>query len=399
MSTVEGDETESVLDTGQTTGGAKSKHIEDDGETESISEHVPSEIEYSVTVSDNIHKGHTSHDLNIEKDKTADNSSIILPPQSDTSNIEDPSKLSWNVDIENNAHLSKESPVNLTTSIDTKSLPLHTENKQEDLEDEHKSDLSKQQQDDKMDEVDSPKESLCSEYLDSLNEDVSQDSYSTNDNVNMSDTSKNFENKAKESPRENSESEEIIKLDIRGHGVPKFPMQAAKIIFGPPPEGSMIIESQIDPIPAFQNLLSPFLVGSEGVKVEEIYDEVEEKSQQPLENSPVESLSSDKTEKDLLIEEMTVENAKEKDEECPIQLKSMPVEETISLSTMTTDYKTICEEYQEKVLLMCGCCCCVCIVLVFLLCVLLVLITHLTCLVTLYYLHQVNYLLHSCYKI
>ncbi|XP_013148039.1 PREDICTED: putative leucine-rich repeat-containing protein DDB_G0290503 [Papilio polytes] len=347
MSTVEGDETESVLDTGQTTEGAKSKHIKDDAETESISEHVPSEIEYSVTVSDNIHKGHTSHDLNIEKDKTADNSSNILPPQSDTSNIEDPSKLSWNVDIENNAHLSKESPVNLTTSIDTKSLPIHTENKQEDLENEGKSDLSEQQQDDKMDEVDSPKESLCSEYLDSLNEDVSQDSYSTNDN-NMSDTSKNFENKAEESPRENSESEEIIKLDIRGHGVPKFPMQAAKIIFGPPPEGSMIIESQIDPIPAFQNLLSPFLVGSEGVKVEEIYDEVEEKSQQPAENSPVESLLSDKTEKDLLIEEMTVENAKEKDEECPTQLKSMPVEETISLSTMTTDYKTICEEYQEK---------------------------------------------------
>ncbi|KPI99739.1 hypothetical protein RR46_04713 [Papilio xuthus] len=356
MSTIEDDESESALDTGQTAEGGKSQHVEVDDETESISEHVPSEIEYSVTESGDLNEGQTSHDiLNVDKGNTSDNSANIPVPHSNNSNLEDPSKLSWNVD--NNAHISKESPVNLTMSIDSKgilskSLSLHSDNnEQKELENESsiKSDHSDQQQDDQKDEVDSPKESLCSEYLDSLNEDVSQNSYSNNEN-NISDTSKHSEHKAEGTPRDSSESEEIIKLDIRGHGVPKFPMQAAKIIFGPPPEGGTVIESQIAPIPAFQNLLSPFLVvGNEGVKVEEIYDEVEQKSQQASpEKSPMESLSSDKTEKDLLIEEMTVENAKEKDEESPRQLKSMPVEETISMSTMTTDYKTICEEYQEK---------------------------------------------------
>ncbi|KPJ08067.1 hypothetical protein RR48_04174 [Papilio machaon] len=358
MSTVENDESETALDTGQSAEGGKSQHIEDEGETESISEHVPSEIEYSVTESGDVNAGQTSDDLlNVDKGKTSDNSANVPIPHSNNSNIEDPSKLSWNIDVDNNAHISKESPVNLTMSLDskgilTKSLSLRSDNnEQKELENEGsiKSDHPDQQLDDQKDEVDSPKESLCSEYVDSLNEDVSENSYSSNDN-NISNTSKHSEHSAEKTPRDSSESEEIIKLDIRGHGLPKFPMQAAKIIFGPPPEGSTVIESQITPIPAFQNLLSPFLVvGNEGVKVEEIYDEVGQKSQQlSPEKSPMESLSSDKTEKDLLVEEMTVENVKVKDEESPRQLKSMPVEETVSLSTITTDYKTICEEYQEK---------------------------------------------------
>ncbi|XP_045537306.1 CAP-Gly domain-containing linker protein 1 [Papilio machaon] len=358
MSTVENDESETALDTGQNAEGGKSQHIEDEGETESISEHVPSEIEYSVTESGDVNAGQTSDDLlNVDKGKTSDNSANVPIPHSNNSNIEDPSKLSWNVDVDNNAHISKESPVNLTMSLDskgilTKSLSLRSDNnEQKEFKNEGsiKSDHSHQQLDDQKDEVDSPKESLCSEYLDSLNEDVSENSYSNNENS-ISNTSKHSEHSAQKTPRDSSESEEIIKLDIRGHGLPKFPMQAAKIIFGPPPEGSTVIESQITPIPAFQNLLSPFLVvGNEGVKVEEIYDEVGQKSQQlSPEKSPMESLSSDKTEKDVLVEEMTVENVKVKDEESPRQLKSIPVEETVSLSTMTTDYKTICEEYQEK---------------------------------------------------
>ncbi|CAG4942900.1 unnamed protein product [Parnassius apollo] len=372
METVVDYETESFLDTGQSTEGAKSQDVED--KTESISEHVPSKIDYSISESENVLLPHSSHNfVNVDgsKEKVSDISSNILPTHSTVSENfdQDPSKHSWNLDIGKNVNLSKESPINLALSSDSKdthhdekSLSIQSseyEREKPEESDRNQSDqfLHAQDENNKQEEenkkLDSPKDSLHSEYLDSLNGDSSNCSHLIDDKDNYSEKSNNCVEKGEESPSKcRSGSEEIIKLDIRGHGVPKFPIQASKIIFGAPP-GSTVVDTNIETIPTFHNLLSPFLVGtSEGVRVEEIFDEIDQKCELPSpDKSPVESLSSDKTEKDLLVEEMTIENTKEKEKSedtSPVQPKSMPAEDTISFSTLTTDYKTICEEYQAK---------------------------------------------------
>ncbi|XP_068617987.1 golgin subfamily A member 4-like isoform X2 [Battus philenor] len=351
------DETESALDTGQIAEGAKSQDVEDFSKTESISEHIPSRLEYSVTESDDINQASTSHDILKDDKEVVSGYSTVIPPSHSNANSkseQDPSKHSWNLDIQHNVHLSKESPVNLANSSDSKDThdtkPISAQtsaNEKEEYgsEEVQQSEQSKSQEELQKDEPDSPEGSLRSEYLDSLNEDITNQSHLSNEHndSNNTDISKS---QAEDSPSK-SGSEEIIKLDIRGHGVPKFPIQAAKIIFGPPPEGSTMVETHIEEIPAFP-ILTPFIVGEESVQIEEVFDHEQKNEPQSPDKSPVESMSSDKTEKDLLVEEMTVENTKEKEFESTRQAKSSLGEEMASLSTLTTDYKTICEEYEVK---------------------------------------------------
>lgn len=413
MGAVVADETEVIEnDRNQNTKGEIPirRDVEDTSETESISEHIPSKIEYSVTDSENLTKTHESQGLlkvEPEQEKVSKQNSLNIPYThssiSDNPGSPNPSKqsTSWpDVHPTSDAHLSEESPVNLALSSDL-SKEGNTHN--DDDKSNTKSPLQSEQG--------TPKESPRSdEYLDSLNEESSRKSNTDDNSIeNYSESSA----KAVESPDKSSGSEEIIKLDIRGQGVPKFPLSAAKIIFGPPPEGSTVIDSNMEQIPVFRNLLSPFLVGAGGsLKVEELFDDGDiqyrdpslEKSPDlsPKEQSPEEllelspdklSLSSDKVEQDVLIEEVTVDNdIREKEQEgvddssIPTQPKSMAPDETMSFSTLTTDYKTICEEYHGKVLVLQELGICIYLLCVaVLLCILMLLLTPLACYVFMFY--------------
>lgn len=303
----------------------------DESQTESISEHIPSKADYS-TNSDNEDK---SKELRVEvEQEKASKTSPAMPshsPGSENPSTHDPSKLStsWPLDINVSDihHISEESPVNLALS----------------------SDLSKEVTQDHS-QIESPElsqnyslhESPKSDnYLDSLNEEPSKKSDLSRESPKVSN---------EQSPAKSSDSEEMIKLDIRGRAASRFTFPTAKIIFGPPPEGSTIIERAVKPIPVFTNLLSPFLVGGSDIKVEEVCDDVPLKETSPeksLDSSPKESLSDKIEQSDLLIEEMSVEEEIREDKDDSLPPKSMP--ETTSFSTMTTDYKTICEEYHSKV--------------------------------------------------
>ncbi|KAJ8712610.1 hypothetical protein PYW07_005452 [Mythimna separata] len=351
-------------------------HDVEDSKTESISEHIPSKIEYST---DSEHASRTQGLLKVEpeQEKASKHSSLnILFPHSPTSenlSTQDPSKVSLSLPLDVNAvsdiHLlSEESPVNL--------VPLSDVSK----ETQEKSHISEERAVSSV--HDTPNLTPRSgNYLDSLNDESSHKS-----DLSLQDSGDNSD-KIDSPGKVSSGSEEIIKLDIRGRGAPKFPFPSAKIIFGPPPEGGTVIDSNVEPIPVFPNLLSPFLVGAgDNMKVEEVFDDQEEfKEPSPdkslqlspekeslssdkslglsperqslstdnsLQMSPdKQSLSSDKVEADLLVEEITVEDElKEKVYDKPEETsmpKSMAPEETMSFSTLT-DYKTICEEYHVK---------------------------------------------------
>ncbi|XP_063895101.1 centromere-associated protein E [Helicoverpa armigera] len=351
-------------------------HDVDDSKTESISEHIPSKIEYST---DSDHASRSQGLLKIEpvQEKTSKNSSVNVPtphsPTSEGPSTQDPSKVSLSLPLDVNAVsdiqlLSEGSPVNLPLLSD-----LCKENSEKPLDMPDANVQSSEQ--------DIPNLSPRSDkYLDSLNDESSHKSGSLLDSAENSD-------KIDSPGKVSSGSEEIIKLDIRGQGVPKFPFPSAKIIFGPPPEGGTVIDSEVEPIPVFSNLLSPFLVGAgDSVKIEEVFDDQEVSKDPSPEKSPLsaekeslssnkslelsperqislstdnslqmspdkQSLSSDKIEADLLVEEITVEDElKEKVSDKPEESsmpKSIPLEETMSFSTMT-DYKTICEEYHVK---------------------------------------------------
>ncbi|CAH0694827.1 unnamed protein product [Spodoptera exigua] len=353
-------------------------HDGQESKTESISEHIPSKIEYST---DSDHASRTQDLLRVEpeQEKASKNSSLNFPvphsPASDNPSTQDPSKVSVSLPLDVNAvsdiHLlSEESPVNLALSSDL-SKDTHEKSQMSD----HNVPLSKHDND--MPNL-SPR---SDKYLDSLNEESSHKlDISQHDSADVSD-------KIDSPEKVSSGSEEIIKLDIRGQGVPKFPFPAAKIIFGPPPEGGTVIDSNVEPIPVFPNLLSPFLVGAgDSLNVEEVFDDqgaykvpsadkslqlspekeslssdktlplsaeqVSLSTDNSLQMSPdKQSLSSDKVEADLLVEEITVEDElKEKVYDKPEENsmpKSILPEETMSFSTMT-DYKTICEEYHVK---------------------------------------------------
>ncbi|XP_035444329.2 pericentrin isoform X4 [Spodoptera frugiperda] len=369
-------DTETDIQPTETTEENTISHDGQESKTESISEHIPSKIEYST---DSDHASRTQDLLRVEpeQEKATKNSSLNFPvphsPVSDNPSTQDPSKVSLSLPLDVNAvsdiHLlSEESPVNLALSSDL-SKDTH-----------EKSQMSDQNV--PLSKHDTPNLSPRSDnYLDSLNEQSGHKSdVSQHDSADVSD-------KIDSPEKVSSGSEEIIKLDIRGQGVPKFPFPSAKIIFGPPPEGGTVIDSNDEPIPVFPNLLSPFLVGAgDSLKVEEVFDDqgaskepspdkslqlspekeslssdktlplsaeqVSLSTDNSLQMSPdKQSLSSDKIEADLLVEEITVEDEmKEKVFDKPEESsmpKSMLPEETMSFSTMT-DYKTICEEYHVK---------------------------------------------------
>ncbi|XP_063365832.1 227 kDa spindle- and centromere-associated protein-like [Cydia amplana] len=314
---------------------------EDDSQTESISEHIPSKLEYSITESDNAGATQSGllqvgqHDTDPSRNSSLN---MPVPSPSDNPSTQDPSKsTSWpepkSTDIH---HISEESPVNLASesvSKDTHETPQAEERSQHEKTQE------------------SPR---SDKYLDSLNEETYPKSNASEDEKEVEKHSHSSvspplslsvgEDSLKQA---SSDSEEIIKLDIRGHGAPKFPLSAAKIIFGPPPEGSHLVDEEIQPLPVFQTLMSPFLVGAGEMKVEELFDEKE--SQVEMEKDSLSSI--DKIEQsDLLVEEVVIDDTKEKlqDESMPSMPQPKSLGDTMSFSTMTTDYKTICEEFQAK---------------------------------------------------
>ncbi|XP_049876262.1 major antigen-like isoform X4 [Pectinophora gossypiella] len=372
VGTAVADETETLeIDTGRNTEGENpvSHDVENISETESISEHIP-KMEYSVTESDNAAKTHESQGiLKVEGDqeKISKHSSLNIPyshsPFSDRASTHDHSlhSSSWPLDahVASDVHpLSEESPVILASSDFSKEGGTN----------ENKSQEPTSQQSNKHE---SPREDE-DVYLDSLNEEASQQ---TNISIGEDNSLQSSQSEKQESDK-SSGSEEIIKLDIRGKGVPKIPLTVAKLIFGPPPEGSTVIGPDVEHIPVFPNLLSPFLVGAgDSMKVEEVFDDVDMPFKDPslvrspepsndvspeisMDASLEKSYSSDKVEQDVLVEEVTVDyDRKEKDQEIPEKLddtsiptqpKSIPLDETMSFSTLTTDYKTICEEYHVK---------------------------------------------------
>lgn len=414
-------DTETDIQPTETTEENTISHDGQESKTESISEHIPSKIEYST---DSDHASRTQDLLRVEpeQEKATKNSSLNFPvphsPVSDNPSTQDPSKVSLSLPLDVNAvsdiHLlSEESPVNLALSSDL-SKDTHEKSQMSDPN----VPLSKH---------DTPNLSPRSDnYLDSLNEQSSHKSdVSKQDSADVSD-------KIDSPEKVSSGSEEIIKLDIRGQGVPKFPFPSAKIIFGPPPEGGTVIDSNDEPIPVFPNLLSPFLVGAgDSLKVEEVFDDqgaskepspdkslqlspekeslssdktlplsaeqVSLSTDNSLQMSPdKQSLSSDKIEADLLVEEITVEDElKEKVYDKPEESsmpKSMLPEETMSFSTIT-DYKTICEEYHVKVLVLIhGFCFCVCLCFT-LICFLVLLLTPMACYVLTFY--NVHFLVYE----
>lgn len=408
--TVVAAETETLqIETGRCTerNNPSAQDDENFSETETISEHIPSN---SITRSDYVARTSESRDLlNVEthEEKILKHSSLNIPythsPLSDNASVHDPSRqsASWPMDIlaDDLLPLSEESPVNLALSSDlSKELSKDC------------GDTNKRQTESvpttQLSEEDAPNESPRSDqYLDSLNEESSHRS-----NISIGD-----ENSIEKSlhSEKSSGSEEIIKLDIRGQAAPKFSFPAAQIIFGPPPEGSDVISPDIETISVFPNLLSPFLVGAgdSRIKVEEVFGDAAMPSKDPLleqflelsiskepsdqsESSDKQSLSSDKAEQDMLVEELVVDyDTKDKEAEnndeasIPTQPKSMAPDETTSFSTLTTDYRTICDEYNVKVLVLieklCYCMWLLCAVI--LVCILMLLLTLLACYVFKFY--------------
>ncbi|XP_053610633.1 golgin subfamily A member 4-like isoform X4 [Plodia interpunctella] len=332
-------------------------HDVGDTETESISEHIPSRVDSSVTDSLNTTTSHESQGIlkvETEQEKESGNDLNAVFPHSLTSenpSIQEPSRqsTSWPLDVNaiSDMHLiSEESPVNLALSSDiSKDIETHESKSQSLLA----SQISPKQ---------SPEESPRDDnYDDSLNDELNLKNTDTENSLEKFNNA--LEQNAESLEGQSSGSEEIIKLDIRGSGAPKFHLPTAKIIFGPPPEGSTVIGANIEPIPVFPKLLSPFLVGTgDSVKVEEIFDFGEQQSKEPSPEKSLESstsdksLSSDKIEQnDLLVEEIVVDDdAKEKEtvKDPSLTPQKSLAPDDVSLSTLTTDYKTICEAYHEK---------------------------------------------------
>ncbi|KAJ0174412.1 hypothetical protein K1T71_009520 [Dendrolimus kikuchii] len=328
------------IDTARNSTVERSETQDDESIIESISEHIPSKIEYSTDSDDARAQGLLK--VEADQEKVSKNSSLNIPfshsPASENPSTQEPGKLSpsWpDVNIASDIHLiSEESPVNLALSSDK----------------EHKS--PEQKSSNNNTPVQTPR---SDNYLDSLNQEVSHNSDISQSDFNSNNSEKSENDNSLE--KLSSGSEEIIKLDIRGQASSKFPFQAAKIIFGPPPEGSDVIEPNIQTMPVFPNLISPFLVGAgDTVKVEEVFEDVEpckeDSPEKSIIESPKESISDKIEQSDLLVEEILVDDdIKEKehennDEKPP---KSIPLEEA-SLSTLTTEYKTICDEYHTKLI-------------------------------------------------
>lgn len=337
---MEGENILSEIDTGQTIQiSQETTDVEYVSEAESVSEQIPSNIEISFSEA----KASQSQSRDflkvlIDHDKTSKSASphlqISHSPSISPSAQEQKQSASWNYDLEySEVHISNESPVNLPISSDTSK------------------EIQRPKSDyvcDNVCEIESPKS-----YSDSLNDNVKHKSNSKSSEDYASDhiSMKNAADKS-------SGSEDIIKLDIRGKGAPRFPLETAKIIFGPPPQCATVIDTE-------SSIIFPTLtpLTTDAIKIEEIFNQpdsinlleraiIEENFDSPEKQlSPEKSLISESSgkEQDVLIEEVTIDYVKEKKDEP----KSFIPEETMSFSTMTTDYKTICEEYTVKVLFPC----------------------------------------------
>lgn len=151
-----------------------------------------------------------------------------------------------------------------------------------------------------------------------------------------------------------SSSEEIIELDIRKKSEPLY---TSKIIYHLPHEGP--IDSDMRTIPDFKPLLSPFIITSEGMNIKDVLDNRITDIDLPsnISNEQTSLLSNRLEQSDLLVEEIIVQESKEQDNvsnnddqaSLKTQPKSLAPEETMSFCTSTTDYKTICEEFNVKV--------------------------------------------------
>ncbi|GBP22507.1 hypothetical protein EVAR_78685_1 [Eumeta japonica] len=304
-------------------------------ETESISEHIPSKMEYSVSNSEKLSQSKHSS-LLLEKPKTSEEEES-LNVQFPHSLLEDnPASFlevsrvssSWPVEVNTlDAHIENESPINLSSSGQTNEDPIENSKPNECIENDKK-------------EHSDVNISACGKII------YPYDNKGEIIQVGSKNSSEDLEN-----IDESSNSEEIIKLDIRGHAAPRLPLPHAKIIFGPPPVGVDIMQPKVQPIPAFPNLLSPFLVETDdNLKLEEIFKNPHEDTE--TKKQSIEYPYDKLEQSDLLIEELTVDDSKEKqqfeseDDFVNVPKPSLP--EDVSFSTLTTDYKTICEEYHTK---------------------------------------------------
>nr|XP_032518685.1 pericentrin-like isoform X4 [Danaus plexippus plexippus] len=295
------------------------KETEENSGIESISENIPFNIDYSISESEHIEPNAgdllrvTSNNEIVSK-----NSSLNVPQDASQHS-------SWNIDVNrSDMHISEESPVILALSSDTSKEVLKSK--------EHEGDGEK-----------TPEQSSNSEYLDSLNDTKSHKSNNNDGSIDAKTTISSGKD-AESLGQCSSGSEEIIKLDIRGQAAPKFPVQSTKIIFGPPPDGSTMMSPHLDSIPVFQTLMSPCLIGpSDGVTIEEVFEgkDTPEKSQSLM-------VSCSDKEQDVLVEEILVEHdQKEVGPDNVSPSKSIHPDEA-SLNTMSTEYKTLCEEYHFK---------------------------------------------------
>ncbi|CAG4982101.1 unnamed protein product [Colias eurytheme] len=343
-----GSEEKPDIDTGQNRQVSQdtSINVESVSEAESISEQIPSKIEYSLSETN---VGHSQSSDLLKVDTNHENISHSVSPNLAISHSHSISpsaqdakqSTSWNIDIDPlDVHISNESPVNLPVSSDTsKDVP----------QPKSESSTSSEQE-----EIESPK----SDYIDSLNDNGSQKSASKINEIHIENAT---HEQGETIEKSSSGSDEIIKLDIRGMGAPKFPLESAKIIFGPPPEGVVMMGPTVGPIPIFP-IVTP-QVDADTLQIDEVLDNriaknkeaaviVEEIfDEKDIQRTSEKSLSSDGSEKfeqDVLVEELTVGCDVREKREDGAQPKSFAPEETMSFSTMTTDYKTICEEYHVK---------------------------------------------------
>ncbi|XP_046969688.1 pericentrin-like [Vanessa cardui] len=339
-------ETLEDVDVNETTHATQEEQNTQDAEdvsgTESISEHIPFKVEYSITESEpGQSESHNLLKIESNSENISKHNSLSIP-LSNHEILASPNQQeisqhsSWNLDVnQSDIHISEESPVILALSSDTSK---DAQKSKSPLSDKHET----------------PEESPRSEYIDSLNDNSKNQSSESKNDSNREKCNISIDNEP-QSLGHSSGSEEIIKLDIRGQAAPRFPLQSAKIIFGPPPDGSTIIGPNLEPLPMFHNLLSPCLVvANDEVKVEEVFEDKPpspKKETLELSLTPSASSASDKIEQDVLVEELTVEDeVKEqiKDGTGTVPPKSFAPDDTMSFSTLSTDYKTICEEYHTK---------------------------------------------------
>lgn len=197
-------------------------------ESGSISEHIVSNAEYSLSDVE------APKLLSVERDDSANSSGLPHSSIKQTSSAHIDPRI---------GDLRDESPVSLPLSSDASKDAVTLEQSGDASPHESQEDNSEQQ---------------TSKYSDSLNNKSDKSSQSE-----RSDRSLHSEKSEDASEQDSLTGSDVIKLDIRGQGVPKIPLTTSEIIFGLPPEGA-IIEPEL-PNPMYATLLSPIeqLIGQQ----------------------------------------------------------------------------------------------------------------------------------------